>query len=247
MRSQLSPLFLVAAVGLSACTVTHRTRTVGKAHGAAGLSLGGPITTALDAPVPMPVVFLGGRYGVRDDMDVSLNYNLTAPIVPSIPMHLEAGVHWAAFQPGLRDQPDDQGWSLITNGKLVWLSDFETGQVVFPALGITGAYRYRFIAPYLGCTAAVNAYRPFERTNWLSFAPHVGLEFMAREHFGLTLEASWLEAGANTYGSGLEWVYLVENDEEKKWLGAFTPMIGMSWDFNTRPALAESGIQEKQP
>ncbi len=235
-------LVLFAALGLSACSVAHRTRTVGKAHGSAELSLGGPITTALDAPLPMPVAFIGGRYGVREDLDVSLAYNLTAPIVPSIPMHLEAGVHWAPIQPGLREQPDDQGWTVLTDGKLLWVSDFETGHVVMPVLGVTGAYRYKFVAPYLGFMAAANAYRPFERKNWLSLKPHVGLEFFAGKHFCLTLEASWHEAAANTYGSGLEWVYLVNNQEEQKMFAAFTPMIGMSWDFNTRP-----NIMEEQP
>ena len=241
MRCSILALFSVA-MGLSACTATHRTRTVGKAHGAAELSLGGPITTALGFPAPMPVVFIGGRYGVRDDMDVSLAYNVTAPAVPSIPMHLEAGVHWAPIQPGLRDQPDDQGWTVLTDGKLLWVSDFETGHVVMPAIGVTGAYRYRFVAPYIGFMAAANAYRPFDRRNWLSLKPHVGLELFGGKHFVATLEASWHEAAANTYGSGLEWVYLVENDDKQTRFAAFTPMIGLSWDFDTRP-----GIKEAQP
>ena len=240
-------IVLPAALLLASCTATHRTHTVGRAHAAGELSLGGPITTALDAPAPMPVLFLGGRYGLRDDMDISLGYNLTAPLVPSIPMHLEAGLHWAPIQPGLMEQPDDQGWSVVTDAKLVWLSDFETGNMFIPGLGVTGAYRYRFVAPYVGVMAAYNGYRPFERSNWLSLAPHVGLEFMAGEHYRLTLEASWLEAAANTYGSGLQWIYLVENDEEDKWLGAFTPMIGMSWDVNTRPKLSRAAPEAPVP
>jgi hypothetical protein len=229
------PCLLLAAAALTACTATHRTRTVGKNHAAAELNLGGPITTALGPPVPMPVVFLGGRYGIRDDLDIGATYNLTAPIVPSIPLHLETAVHWAPIQPGLRDQPDDQGWSVVADGSVTWLSDFESGLMVFPALGVTGGYRYRFVAPYLGFTGAVNSYRPFARRGWLWFTPHVGLELMAGEHFGVTLEAAWMDVGHNLYGSGLQWIYLSKDEEENVERGAFAPMLGFTWDFDTRP------------
>ena len=236
------PFLLMAAGLVSACAATHRTRTVGKGHGSAEISLGGPMTTALGPPVPMPVFFLGGRYGLRDDLDISLAYNLTAPVVPSIPLHLESAVHWAPLQPGLGEQPADQGWSLVTNGRVVWLSDFESGLMVFPSLGVTGAYRYRFVAPYLGVTGAVNAYRPFERRAWLFLTPHVGLELMAGEHFGITLEASWMDVTHNHYGSSLDWIYLSEDDDEGREFALFTPMIGLSWDFDTRPKI-EGGEQ----
>ncbi len=236
MRPSIPCTFLVLSA-LSACTATHRARTVGKSHAAADLSLGGPMTTALGAPIPMPVVFLGGRYGIRDDLDVSLHYNLTAPAVPSIPLHLETAVHYAPIQPGLGEQAADQGWSVVLDGTVVWMSDFESGLMVFPALGATGAYRYKFIAPFLGLTAAGNFYRPFERKNGLTLIPHAGLEFMAGEHFGLTLEAAFMEAGHNLYGSGLQWVYLSQDDEKKKEMAVLMPMIGFSWDFDTRPGV----------
>jgi len=237
LRSLIPCLFL-SSMALCACTATHRTRTVGKAHGAGDLSLGGPLTTALGPPIPMPVVFLGGRYGIRDDLDVSLHYNLTAPAVPSIPLHFETAVHYAPIQPGLGEQAEDQGWSVVLDGTVVWMSDFETGTLIFPALGVTGAYRYRFVAPYLGLTGAANFYRPFERKSGLTLVPHAGLEFMAGEHFGLTLEAAFMEAGHNLYGSGLEWVYLSQNADKKKEKAVLMPMIGFSWDFDTRPAIA---------
>lgn len=233
----LIPCLFLAAAALSACTATHRTRTVGKSHAAADLSLGGPLTTALGAPIPMPVVFLGGRYGLRDDLDVSLHYDLTAPAVPSIPLHVETAVHYAPIQPGLGQQAADQGWSVVADGTVVWMSDFDSGLMVFPALGVTGAYRYRFVAPFLGLTAAANFYRPFERDNGLTLIPHAGLELMAGEHFGLTLEAAFMEAGHNLYGSGLQWVYLADNEDEKKEMAVVMPMIGFSWDFATRPGL----------
>ncbi len=228
-------VFLVLVTAATACTATHRTRTVGQGHAAVEVSLGGPITTALGPPVPMPVFFLGGRYGIRDDLDVSLAYNVTAPAVPSIPLHLETGVHYAPIQPGLMDQPADQGWSLVTNAEIVWLSDFEGGLMVFPTLGVTGAYRYKFIAPYIGTMAGANFYRPFERTNWFTLTPHVGLELMAGPHFGINLEAAFMDATNNFYGSGLEWVYLADNEDKKKERMVLMPMIGFTWDFDTRP------------
>ena len=231
-------LVILTAAALTGCAATHRTRTVGKNHAAAELSLGGPITTALGPPIPMPVVFLDGRYGVRDDLDVSLAYNLTAPAVPSIPLHLEAAVHYAPIQPGLGEQADDQGWSVVTHGTLVWMSDFDSGMMFFPALGVTGAYRYRVIAPYLGFTAAANFYRPFERRNWLALTPHVGLELMAGPHFGLTLEAAFMDVTNNFYGSGLDWVYLSQDREQGREFAVLAPMIGFSWDFDTRPKIS---------
>jgi hypothetical protein len=239
----LRPTVLLFAAGsvLCACSAAHRTRTVGAGRAAGELSLGGPISTALDVPVPMPVVFLGGRYGLRDDLDLSLGYNLSAPIVPSIPLHMETAVHWAPIQPGLGEQAEDQGWSLVTNGRVVWLSDFDSGLMVFPALGITGAYRYRWVAPYLGFTAAYHAYRPFERGDGLWLTPHLGLELTAGEHLGIILEAGWMDAASNLYGSGLEWVYLRENEELRKESAVFAPMIGFTWDFDTRPGVAGEG------
>jgi hypothetical protein len=227
----------LASLALSACVATHRTRTVGEGHGGAELALGGPITTALGPPLPMPVVFLGGRYGLRDDLDISALYNITAPAVPSIPLHLETAVHYAPIQPGLRDQPDDQGWSLVANGRVMWLSDFDSGLMVSPALGLTGGYRYRFVAPYLGFTAALHCYRPFSRRGWLWLTPHAGLELMAGEHFGLTLEVAWMDVGQNLYGSGVEWVYLSEDEVERSERGVLAPMLGVSWDFDTRPGV----------
>ncbi len=234
--------FLLAAAALTACTATHRTHTVGKNHAAAELALGGPMTTALGPPVPMPVVFLGGRYGVRDDLDIGATYNLTAPIVPSIPLHLETAVHWAPIQPGLREQPDDQGWSVVTDASVTWLSDFDSGLMVFPALGVTGGYRYRFVAPYLGFTGAVNSYRPFARRGGVWHPPPGGLARGAGQHFGVTLEASWMDVSHNLYGSGLEWIYLKEDDQEGVERGVFAPMIGFTWDFDTRPGLDGPGL-----
>jgi hypothetical protein len=234
LRSPIPSLFLVM-LALSACTATHRTRTVGKSRAAAEVSLGGPITTALGPPVPMPVFFLGGRYGLRDDLDVSLAYNLTAPAVPSIPLHLETGVHYAPIQPGLGEQADDQGWSLVTDLELAWLSDFQSGLMVFPTVGVTGGYRYRWVAPYLGLTAGGHFYRPFERTNWLLLTPHAGLELSAGPQFGVTLEAAFMDVASNFYGSGLEWVYLADDAEAEVQRAVLMPMIGFTWDFDTRP------------
>jgi hypothetical protein len=190
--------------------------------------------TKLGAPVPMPVAFLGGRYGVRDDLDVSLDVNLTAPIILGLPLDAQTAVHWAPIQPGLRGQPADQGWSVVGSGSFDWVTDFDTGFRVFPALTATGAYRHRFVAPYLGLTLALNLWAPFERTNPVSLAPHVGAEFLIGKHVGLGLELQIMQATSNLWGESLEWVVLAKNEDKEREFGVLAPMLAFSYDFDTR-------------
>ncbi len=222
MRIQLG---LAVLTLLSACTVTHRTRTIGKGNAAAEVDLGGPISTALGAPVPMPLFFVGGRYGVHERVDLSAAYNVTMLATTGTPLHLETGAHWAPIAP-------PTGWTLITSGELLWMSDFRTGLMVVPTVAVTGAHRWRKVAPYAGFTLALNAYRPFEDRSWLSLAPHLGAELTPGEHLGLTFELALLEATTNLYGSGMNWVFIAKGDGKR--FAVLTPMIGLSWDFSGR-------------
>lgn len=219
---------------LAGCATAHRTRTVGRGHAAASLSLGGPLMTNLGAPVPVPVAFLGGRYGLRDDLDVSLDVNLTAPIILGLPLDAKTAVHWAPIQPGLRGQDADRGWSVVGSGSLDWVTDFDTGFRVFPALTATGAYRHRFVAPYLGLTLALNFWAPFERTNPFALSSHVGAEFLLGEHVGLGLELQIMGLSTNLWGSGMDWVNLAEGEAAERKVGALAPMLAFSYDFDTR-------------
>jgi hypothetical protein len=227
-------LCLLLAVPLAGCVAAHRTRTVGRGNLGAELSVGGPLTTSLGPPVPMPMAFLGARYGLRDDLDVSAAYNLTAPIVAGLSLDLQTAVHWAPIQPGLRGQPADGGWSVVGGASLDWVSDFQTGFRVFPALTATGAWRWRFVAPYLGATLGFDFYRPFERRNPLWLTPHLGAECFLGERVALTVELQVMELASNLWGSGVQWVYLGKSEDEELLLGVLAPMIGVSYDLPTR-------------
>ena len=113
----IGTLLRVLCIGLcaTACTATHSVRTVGKGNSAVEMSLGGPMLTDLGGAIPAPNLFIAGRYGVRDDLDVSLAYNITAPIVPGIVLDGILSAHYVPIQPGLGRQQDtpSKGWSLL--------------------------------------------------------------------------------------------------------------------------------------
>lgn len=232
-------LLLLAALALPGCVASHRTRTVGKGHLGTSLSLGGPMQTQKGV-APMPMAFLGGRYGLRDDLDVSLDLNLTAPIILGLPLDAQTAVQWAPIQPGLRGQAADRGFSAVGAASVDWVSDFSTGFRAFPALTLTGAYRWPRVAPYLGLTTALDFYRPFERKNPLSLNPYVGAEVFLGKGVGLDLELQIREASTNLWGENMQWVVLSRNEEKERTFGVLTPMIGVTWDFDPHPATEES-------
>lgn len=222
---------LLAALILTGCVATHRARTVGKGNIGADFSLGGPLQTKLGPPIPMPMAFLGARYGLRDDLDLSLHVNLTAPIILGTALDAQTAVHWAPIQPGLRGQAPDRGWSVAGAGSVDWVSDFSSGFRAFPAISLTGAYRWPRAAPYLGLTTALNFYRPFERKNPLSLNPYVGGEFFLGKGWGLDLELQIREASTNLWGESLQWVVLSRDEEKERTFGVVCPMIGVTRDF----------------
>lgn len=233
-------LFLMTCLAFFAfsCTATHAVRTVGKGNGAVETTFGGPVITKLGAPLPSPNLFVGGRYGIRDDIDVVLHYNLTPPIVPGIGLNLIAGTQFVPIQPGVGDQKSqkDKGWSVSTKGQIHLITDFINGALVFPEISLAGGYRYRWLNPYLGVSIALHFFRPYDETAPLFLSPFVGSDFIVSESVSLGLRATFLDVTHNMYASQFDWIHLVNAPSKHKRYGMFGITLGFSYDIIRRPS-----------
>ncbi len=234
--SQPPLLSLGCAALLAACTVAHPVRTVGQGRFSYEAGLGGPLATNLGPPIPMPSLYMGARYGLRDDLDLSLNTNLVAPVIPGIGLDLQTAAHWVPIQPGLRSQADTptRGWSLAGTLGVEWLTDFKNGFMVFPLLKLAAGWRYEWFNPYLGSALVLHAYRPFEQGIPLQLDPYLGIDWSIGQRASIVTQVMFMDVGYNLYGSGLDWVYLADKPEERRHYGVVTPMLGFSWDFAPR-------------
>ena len=221
------------------CTTTHSARTVGKDNLGLEASLGGPITTSLGAPIPIPNLFLGARYGLLDDLDISVNYNLTAPIIPGIVLDLQTELHWIPIQPGLgaqKENPADKkstknGFSAGGSIGAAWMTDFKSGLIVIPYLDLVAGWRISWFSIFLGTEVGLHFFRPFEQTDVLYLSPYVGFEFFPTEKVGLSLRATWYDITHNAYGSQVDWIYMGQDQNEKKAYAPFGVSLGFSYDF----------------
>lgn len=227
---------LPLALGL-ACTTTHSVRTVGRGNFGLEASLGGPMFTNLGAPLVAPNLFLGGRLGVLDDLDVSAAYNVTAPIIPGLAVDLVLALHWVPFQPGLRSQADrpDKGWSLATGAQLHALTDFETGFLVFPAVDLAVGYRYRWFNPFIGASLALHRYRPFDEVQPVMLNPYAGIEFIVSRKAALSVRATLFDITQNYWGSPVDWVYLATDGDARERRAILGIGLGFSFDFIDDP------------
>ena len=218
------------AAFIASCTATHSVRTVGKGNSAVEMSLGGPFFTNLGGAIPAPNLFIGGRYGVRDDLDVSLEYNLTSPIVPGITLDGIFGAHYVPIQPGIGHQRDtkNKGWSLATAAALHLLTDFQNGAIAIPETELAGGWRYKWFNPYIGLSLALHFYRPYDHTEPVFLSPFVGADFIINKKATVGFRLTLYDVLYNMYGSQVDWVYLVNDTSAHKKYG----MIGLSLDFS---------------
>lgn len=189
--------------------------------------------TNLGAPIPVPNLFFGGRYGVRDDLDVSLDYNFTAPIIPGLALDLIFSGHYVPIQPGLGFQADtpQRGWSVATKVSAHLLTDFQTGFVAVPAFEVAGGWRYKLFNPFIGCSLALNFYRPFEEVNPVMLSPFIGTEAILNQRVAISLRLTFFDMTYNYYRAQVKWVYLDNSDDNKKKYGLVGITLGISWDF----------------
>lgn len=217
----------------AACTAVHSVRTVGKGNAALETTLGGPFFKDLGGAVPAPNLFIGGRYGVRDDLDLSLNYNLTSPIVPGIGLDGILAAHYVPIQPGVGIERDSKqkGWSLATALEVHLITDFTNGAVAVPATSLAGGWRYKWFNPYLGLSLGLNFFRPYDNPNPVCLSPFVGVDFVLNERVSLGLRLTIYDVTYNMYGSQVTWVHLVNNVSAEKKYGMLGLALGFSYDF----------------
>jgi hypothetical protein len=208
-------------------------RTVGKDNWALETNLGGPIFTDLGAPIPVPNLFLGARYGVMDALDISAHYNLTSPFIPGIGLDLILGEHWVPVQPGLGSQKysPKRGWSVATGTSVHFLTDFSNGLMVVPVLDFAVGWRYDWFNPFLGTSVGFNFYRPFEKSSLLQLNPYVGSDFIINCRLSVSLRLTVYDVAYNMWGSQIDWVYLVDDVEKQKKYGAVGLSLGVAYDF----------------
>ncbi len=184
-------------VGFAACAQTHYVRPLGKGHAVARASLGGPLVD-LGVTFPTPIAVVGGGYGVRDDVDVYLDANLTAAAFGDL--HLTPAVAWHPLVADRGPVP-----TVTVAGALHFLTDFRTSARALPQLSAAAAWALgkRRHLLYAGGDLAVS----FEGKGWVPIAgPFVGGELRVGRRLGLALEAKWLAPNYNTHILAPSWI-----------------------------------------
>jgi len=191
-------LAIVALAGLTACTSTHLVRPLGKGNAVAHASLGGPLIQLGGAVFPTPIASLGGAYGVRDDVEVFLNANITAAAFGDL--HLEPGV---AYHPVVRERGPVPTVTVI--GSMHFLTDFQTSARALPQLSAATSWalgKKRHLL-YGGLDLAIS----FEGKGWVPiFGPFAGGELRVGRRVGLSLEAKYLVPNYETSLAAPAWV-----------------------------------------
>jgi len=189
---------IATLLGFGACASSHFVRPLGKGGAVVNASLGGPLVTLGGATFPTPIVEVGGGYGVRDDVDLFLRWNITAAAFGDL--HLEPGVAW---HPIIRDYGGVP--TLTIAGSMHFLTDFRTTARALPELTIATAWalgKKRHLV-YGGTDLAVS----FEGRGWVPiFGPFVGGELRVGKRVGLTLEAKYLAPNYDTAILAPAWV-----------------------------------------
>jgi len=158
-------------------------RPLGRGNGVVQASLGGPLHSIFvsNAAVPVPVLTVGGGYGVRDDLDLYARADLSALLFGVV--HLE---HGAALHPLIRER----GWvpTLTLAASLHLLTNFRDARAI-PQLTFGAAWRIRSRhLVYLGADLGLSVGETFHAL----FGPFLGGELRVGRRVGLSLEAKWI-------------------------------------------------------
>jgi len=190
----LAGLTFVAGLALGACATTREVRALGRGNTAYGASLGGPLVEALGVDLATPILTVGGGYGLRDDLDLFGNLDLTAALYGDL--HLEPGL---AYHPVIREA----GFvpTLTVAGSAHLITNFVDARV-YPQLTLAGAWRIRRRhLLYVGADSAMG----FGATTRVVVGPLVGGE-LRLGRVGLTLEAKWLAPYYDVAPTAPSWI-----------------------------------------
>ena len=212
-------ILLLAALTLAAtsgCASRHLARTVGAGNGEARVSVGGPLFDNLGAPIPMPNVALGGRYGVADGWDLDGNVSLLAAAVGVA--YLDAGVVRQLLV-------QERGAALSASARAnLFLGNSDGLAVrVYPEVGLHGELP-------LGASATVFG----GGTAWISFTPPEGKSpVMVTPYLGASWRFSEQRRGGPEISLQLGWVSpWMDSSSVVRWQpkghGAITALLGFS-------------------
>jgi hypothetical protein len=188
-------LWLIAVVlAAAACSTTHAVRPLGRGNASLGASLGGPLVQVAGVDIASPILTIEGGYGLRDDLDVTANLDLTAAAYGDL--HLEPGV---AYHPIIRDAGPVP--TLTVAGSVHFLSSF-SDTLVAPQVTLAGAWRIRRRhLIYLGVQGLLASTAPSRPV----VGPLVGGELRVGR-YGFTLEAAWMAANYDVGPTAPTWL-----------------------------------------
>ncbi len=221
---------------LFSCTAINQSRTIGKGNTGIEVTIGGPIMKNLGFPIPIPNFYIGGRYGIRNDLDISANFNLLTPFTPGIPLDLITAMHWMPVQPGIRSQSDNKeiGWSAGGTISFQWISDFKSGLLVIPQLDITEGYRIKWFSFYSGIGTGLNFFRPDNQGPVIQLSPYAGLESFTRNNFTFGIKCTAYDILYNYKGSQMKWVYISDKSDEWKRYAPIGIAIGAGYTLKKK-------------
>lgn len=214
-------LFISLALFSQACATRNLARTIGEGEGELRASVGGPLVSNLGAPLPLPNLSVGGRYGVTEGFDVDANLSLTGTLFGLIGFDLGA-VGQLYEDPG--------GFALSVSGRGHFLIVTRESEArFFPELGVhlegIPAQRLKL---YGGLTLFAQ-FTPPEGKPPVFVAPYVGIDIMlgtrtaSSSASGIILELGWVSPWQDSE-SVLAW--------EPQGLGAIFAHIGFRTRFD---------------
>lgn len=196
MQSLKFASILLLTLGASTgCTHTHQVRPLGKGNASVHASLGGPLVRLFDTVLPIPIVSVGGAYGVTERVEVLGHVDLMGAAFGSF--HYDMGVAW-------HPMVSDQGFKpTLTLGAGAHVLATSESVLVAPTANVASAWRLaRKHLVYVGLDAAL----PMRDSATFVAGPLLGAELRLGKRFGLALETKYLAPWYDTKPNPPKWV-----------------------------------------
>ena len=149
---------------------------------------------AIGLDIPTPILTVGGAYGVRDDLEVTLHGDITAAVFGDL--HVEPGV---AYHPLIRES--GLAPTLTVAGSVHLLTNLDDTRVA-PQLTLAAAWRIlRRHLIYAGADSGIL----FGSPSRIIVGPLLGGELRIAK-MGLTIEAKWLAPYYDVAPTAPNWI-----------------------------------------
>ena len=221
-----TPCFMAAAALLSsACGTMNAARPLDAGTHQVGVTFGGPFTTQLGPPVPIPNLVLEGRSGLKPlgstPLDVNYGLNVTPLVFGVTGLHTGVSVH-PIEQQGARPAVSFTERVLFYNKLLDSRKPAETRTVWgLNEFDATASWQIGNHLVYTGLSNAVDLADPE-----LLLTPFVGTELRPKGgNFAWQLESRWL--GSNFSPDVYDVSWLNTGDPGN---GLFTFTVGAAWN-----------------